>query len=242
MTDNVIQEETDETKCACGCGETIPTGKTYARGHYSKHLKAIRKGKATPTDQTREEDNDDIKEEKPNVVSFVSIKTDINTDPVAWFETDQNELMSKVPVGVGIISGTPYYLVAASDGSLIPPQLIPGFRGVFTSMQMDEIIAYQTEQQEAEQKAAEEVAQNEKVAIQEVKAKPEEKPAEPIRVIVPPSPQDEKANAPEQKKKSSSFLGTIFKKKDKEPKKNESQEISNMLKKIQEGNAGKTTG
>ncbi len=238
MTENIVKsEELNENKCKCGCGKTIPAGKTFAQGHYSKHLKAIREQNTTPTQPHKDEPKQD--ENAPIIVtSFTAIRTDPTTDAIAWFETDQNEMIFKKPVGIGIISGMPYYLIATSEGSLIPPQLIPGFRGVFTSSQMDEIIAYQTEQQNiADQKALEDAKEVAPAPIQEVKAKPEEKPAEPIRVIIPPpAAQEEKANAQEQKKKSSSFLGTIFKKK--EPKKNESQEISNMLKKIQEGASG----
>ena len=240
MTDNVIQEtQADEppiielNKCACGCGKTIPDGNKYAAGHFAKHRKQIKQAEQQPEPPQSIQEPPDISERAPlplNVTAYIHIHADKERDVLAWYETEDHQMLSEIPAGVGIVQGIPYYLIPTPDGMLVPPQLLPGFRGMFTKKAMYEII---NSNENAAPNAPDEPI------ISEIKQ--DEVPAEPTRVILPPiaTKQESNEHAPEPKKKSASFLSTIFGKK--EEKKKEGDEISEMLRKIQ-NNAGKTTG
>ncbi len=240
MTDNVIQElkqdKQDEqaTKCLCGCGKIVADGKKYIQGHYHKHMKQMKTENKNQLDKQDEQ----TQEAQLIVTSFYPIESDPEYDRLAWYQVEnpdgETEILPKEPVGIGLIEGRLYYMVAYSDGIVVPACMLPGFKGLFTREIIEKIL--KSEQEEEQPKPQPEPK------IPDIK---EDVPAVPVRVITPPptaEPQPQKkdyANAPEQKKKSPSFLNTIFSKK--EPNKSEKEEIGDMLKRIQESNAGKQT-
>ena len=232
MTDNVIQEEIKQNKCKCGCGKVIPEGKEYSQGHYSRHQKQLR-------EEAEKESSLPISEnqiaEPHYVLSVLSFELlDLsNGDPdfglLAWYENDTGERIPRRPVAVGIVYNNlteerlPYYLISSTDGALIPAPMLPGFIGMFTKYDVERA-EREEEMRKGDDKPAEPIA----LVTQEPKNQPEEN-----RIITAPT-----QNAPEPKKKSVSFLGTIFG--GKEKKQAEAQELSRMLAKIQ-NNASKPT-